>query len=385
MKLNLGAGDCPLDGYINIDHKTGGEVYPLSHGNESVNEIRASHILEHFSHREVEKVLSHWIDKLKPGGVLKISVPDFAKLVDHYKAGDQIKYVGVIMGGQTDEDDYHKCIFDQSSLTKLMENAGLENISAWSDDAKDCSNLPISLNLQGAKPEKAEVCKLSVKIGAIMSMPRLAFTDNMTCAIRELPAGIDIQVGKGVFWGQVMTRLIDYHLNKGADWLLAIDYDTYFTNAHFMKLGQILAENPHIDAIAPLQMMRENNTPLFNMPGMSAGGAVRIDRDNPTIQVGSAHFGLTIFRLEKFKNLKKPWFYGKPAPDGGWGDGRVDDDIAFWQNWTACGNTVYLATNVMVGHMQLMCTWPGKPENGYSPVHMNINDMTANGIPEWTR
>ena len=77
IKLNLGAGDIPIDGYISIDRKTGQEAYPLAYEDGSVDEIRASHILEHFGLREISAVLKNWWDKLKPGGLLKIAVPDF--------------------------------------------------------------------------------------------------------------------------------------------------------------------------------------------------------------------------------------------------------------------------------------------------------------------
>jgi len=53
-RLNLGAGDKPLDGYINLDRKTGQECFPLAYDDGSVDVIRASHILEHFPHAMIE-------------------------------------------------------------------------------------------------------------------------------------------------------------------------------------------------------------------------------------------------------------------------------------------------------------------------------------------
>ena len=56
MKLNLGAGEQQLEGYTNLDRKTGQEVYPLSgfltdhreldECDRNITEIRASHVLE---------------------------------------------------------------------------------------------------------------------------------------------------------------------------------------------------------------------------------------------------------------------------------------------------------------------------------------------------
>lgn len=45
-------------------------------------EVRASHVLEHFYINEWPSVLSEWLRVLRPGGVLRISMPDLDKVVD---------------------------------------------------------------------------------------------------------------------------------------------------------------------------------------------------------------------------------------------------------------------------------------------------------------
>ena len=82
IRLNLGAGDTKLPGYIAVDRKNGQEVYPLAYEDNSVDEIYASHILEHFGLNEILKVLQNWVSKLKPGGLMKIAVPDFQKITE---------------------------------------------------------------------------------------------------------------------------------------------------------------------------------------------------------------------------------------------------------------------------------------------------------------
>src|SRR4051812_8339039 len=94
-KLNLGAGSKPLAGYSNIDAKNkrgtvDTTIYPLPHVDGSVDEIRASHVLEHFSHREIGNVLADWVRALKPGGVLKIAVPDLKFIAERYLAGAEM-------------------------------------------------------------------------------------------------------------------------------------------------------------------------------------------------------------------------------------------------------------------------------------------------------
>src|SRR5262245_14909891 len=98
MRLNLGAGKHPLDGYLNLDHKTGQEIYPLAIDDASADEIRASHVLEHFPWPLVPHIVAHWASKLKPGGVLKIAVPDFDLVIAQYQSGDCVMTQGYIMG-----------------------------------------------------------------------------------------------------------------------------------------------------------------------------------------------------------------------------------------------------------------------------------------------
>jgi SAM-dependent methyltransferase len=95
---------------------------------ESVDVIRASHVLEHFPTAQVPEVVKHWASKLKPGGVLKIAVPNFAYIAQAYLDGKELPIEGYTMGGQTDGDDFHKALFDAATLTDLFRGAGLVDI-----------------------------------------------------------------------------------------------------------------------------------------------------------------------------------------------------------------------------------------------------------------
>jgi predicted SAM-dependent methyltransferase len=151
MKLNLGAGACPLEGYVNLDGSNGDIITALSY--KGVTEIRASHVLEHFSIDESIDVLAHWVDCLSEGGVLKIAVPDFADICRRFITGKiDFDYEMVIMGGQTDERDYHKSLWTNGKLRTIMERLGLVDIQTWQSEIKDCASYPFSLNLKGTKP-----------------------------------------------------------------------------------------------------------------------------------------------------------------------------------------------------------------------------------------
>jgi hypothetical protein len=152
MKLDLGAGPISPEGFVPMGRAHGSEVYPLPCDDGVIDEIRASHILEHFSHREVGVVIAHWVQKLKPGGVLRVAVPDLDWIARHYLSGDDVNVQRFLMGAQTDGYDCHRCAFDEELLAELMRSCGLIDVARWQSELKDCASLPVSLNLMGTKP-----------------------------------------------------------------------------------------------------------------------------------------------------------------------------------------------------------------------------------------
>jgi predicted SAM-dependent methyltransferase len=150
MKLNLGCGQNKLEGYINMDALDGLSIYPLEYKG-CVDEIRASHVLEHFGHEESVQVLLNWVDCLVPGGVIKIAVPDFDDLIRRYQAGEPLNYECILFGGQTDKYDYHKSLWSCNKLRFIMESIGLYGIRTWQSEIADCASYNFSLNLMGYK------------------------------------------------------------------------------------------------------------------------------------------------------------------------------------------------------------------------------------------
>ena len=84
IRLDLGAGEISPPGYVPMGNAHGRPIYPLAIKDDSVDEIRCSHALEHFPHGRLADVLADWVRVLKPGGVLRIAVPDFAKIAENY-------------------------------------------------------------------------------------------------------------------------------------------------------------------------------------------------------------------------------------------------------------------------------------------------------------
>ena len=96
IKLHLGCGANYLPGYINVDLPAAGQtvmrakadVYQdfrtLTYADNSIDEIRSHHVLEHFSRAEAVKLLLKWRRWLASGGVLQIETPDFDTSVWYY-------------------------------------------------------------------------------------------------------------------------------------------------------------------------------------------------------------------------------------------------------------------------------------------------------------
>lgn len=68
-----------------------------------------------------------------------------------------------------------------------------------------------------------------------------------------------------------------------------------------------------------------------------------------------------------------------PAKDGSWGEGHVDEDIYFWRKWVECGNTVYAANRVSVGHLEPMVKWPGR---NLGAIYQRMPDYWNHGAPK---
>ena len=383
QRLDLGAEWNSPPGFSPLGHDHGTEIYPLpaAVADESVEVIRASHVLEHFPTAEVPKVLKHWVSKLKPGGVLKIAVPNFEWIAQAYLDGQNVPIEGYTMGGQTDGDDFHRSLFDARTLAELLRDAGLVDIMPWDSDAEDCSRLPVSLNLRGVKP--VPMAPGSFKVAAVMSMPRLGFTDNFVSshvALKKL--GIDVRPFTGAYWGQCIERGIEVLLSEGFDAILTLDYDTVYTAENMKTLQRLMLLHPEADAICPLQSARGWSSPLMTVrlpDGIEADKVPRsyFDADLSVLRTG--HFGCTLIRAAALKDVPRPLFWAKPAADGTWGDGHVDDDIYFWRQWEAAGKTLFNANRVVVGHLELMIKWPTR---NLGVTHQRVAEFWNHGLPK---
>jgi hypothetical protein len=404
IRLNIGGGDVamPGEGWINIDRREGWEALPLRRSHErggstfadnSVDEIYASHVIEHFGNADAEKALREWVRVLKPGGTLKVATVDLDKVFDAVAKGnpDGWPIQGYLYGGQTDANDFHLSGYNDAWLRHLMTGAGLADIQPWVSKLPDCASLPVSLNLMGTKGGDAALLAKPFpnrKIRAVISLPRYGPTKYFNAIYQTLGTlGIPLEMQWGAWWDHRLTAAIENAIEAGAEWVLTLDYDSPPRVEDLKALAVLMEEHPEAAAIAPIQIKREEDQVLFR-PVDPATGEYRTtvtaeEFECDLTEVGWAHFGLTLLRVSALEKMKKPWFHGQPDDKGGWSDHAVHPDISFWNNLRASGGKVFVANHVSIPHLQDICVWPRHDLAG--TVFQYMADYQANGKPAEAR
>lgn len=140
-KLHLGVGKCYLpkeEGWTNIDvfsSVTADEymdVRALDFDRQTFDLIYASHIAEHIQRHQILATLGHWKSLLKPGGTLRLAVPNFEAVCAHYSIHHDLKVLtGLLYGGQNHPLNRHCLAFDQYLLREMLEQCGFVNIRLW--------------------------------------------------------------------------------------------------------------------------------------------------------------------------------------------------------------------------------------------------------------
>ena len=141
MKLNLGCGAQLREGYDNIDLKGGKDVIKLDLRDElpykkgTVDEIYASHIIEHFTQDEAITMLCEWHTLLKKGGTLELWTPDFHKLVVKYVENPD-KFSEVAWRLYANPEDPHKAIYNFQHLSCILGKilSGFKDIEYLEED-----------------------------------------------------------------------------------------------------------------------------------------------------------------------------------------------------------------------------------------------------------
>ena len=165
MKLHIG-GEEKKEGWkiLNIQQKPDvdfiGDITDLSQFEDnSIEEIYASHVVEHVAQKKVETTLKGIHRVLKDSGKFYVSVPDMDILCKIYldpKAPPKVKFhtMRMMFGGQVDDFDFHYFGWNFQFMNEFLLKAGFKKIERVKSFSlfKDTSDYapygpPISLNI----------------------------------------------------------------------------------------------------------------------------------------------------------------------------------------------------------------------------------------------
>lgn len=90
--------------------------------------VRASHVLEHFGHGEVDSIYKMINTMLKSGGIFHITLPNLEyqswSIIKSTNRKDAYKTMVAMYGGQKDRLDYHKMGYTPSILREVLKRNG---------------------------------------------------------------------------------------------------------------------------------------------------------------------------------------------------------------------------------------------------------------------
>lgn len=153
IKLDLGGGDHPAQGYINVDIRYYPQVDLLLDITKlqdffppkSIDGITCRDTLQCFSHAEIRRILKNWHTAMKPRSKICVQVYDTNEVVRAYAAGeiDFDKFRTIMFGRQKDQHTTFQNCFTKDSLTLLLERSGFV--------VQECLNPPMRIKIVAMK------------------------------------------------------------------------------------------------------------------------------------------------------------------------------------------------------------------------------------------
>jgi len=131
-KIIVGSASTQQEGWLSTNYPTldlaDDRTFAALTGTGTVANFLAEHVWEHLSPEDAARACGNCFAYLKPGGVLRIAVPDGLHTDADYIA--QVK-----PGGYGPGADDHKVLYDYRTLSALLEQAGFKiRLLEWFDE-----------------------------------------------------------------------------------------------------------------------------------------------------------------------------------------------------------------------------------------------------------
>lgn len=166
VMLNIGCGTDYKEGWINIDNNSDNNInrldlnwdlrYSLPFADNSVDFIFNEHFIEHLTVEESQKSIKDFMRVLKPGGVMRIAMPDMEDVIELYNDPNWKKRPVIKNHGlgfvQTKAEMVnmsfswwgHKWLYDWEELKRRLKEAGctkMKRCSLRKSKFKELNNL----------------------------------------------------------------------------------------------------------------------------------------------------------------------------------------------------------------------------------------------------
>jgi predicted SAM-dependent methyltransferase len=157
-RIEIGAGPYPRPGYVHVDADPNARhleaealAWDLPFPDGWANEISSVHVLEHVHPRRLQTTLREWHRVLRPGGVVRVHVPNSPALMQAWLAaeGTREKWMlaGAVLGmyggphvrGPEDlpTDADHQILFDRELLLASLGEAGFVDVADLTETVTD--------------------------------------------------------------------------------------------------------------------------------------------------------------------------------------------------------------------------------------------------------
>ena len=139
LKLHLGCFRKKLPGFVNVDIRSDVEPDVVDDAftlkkfkNGTADLIYICHTLEHADRDGAMKAMIRYHEVLKPGGILRVSVPDMQAVMENYIYFRDLRAIkSYFHGGQTHDWDYHRSGWDWRTMKEDLEEVGFVKVYKW--------------------------------------------------------------------------------------------------------------------------------------------------------------------------------------------------------------------------------------------------------------
>ena len=181
LKLNVGCGDRKMHGFVNIDARPDlnpdfvADVTRIHEHFENADLIYACHVLEHFPLKAStfqpvtwKQTLQSWHKTLKPGGVLRVAVPDIEAVCKYYISSGNLDILyAFFYGGQKYDFDFHYHCWSFDTLQRDLMEVGFKTAERY--DWRDTEHFYVDDYSQAYLPhmDKKNGSLLSLNVEAV--------------------------------------------------------------------------------------------------------------------------------------------------------------------------------------------------------------------------